>query len=131
METVMVDTSAVYALLDRSDSNHGQAVSFFKRLADKGRTVLLTNFIVAECHALILSRLGHDLAREWLRNMVWPVERVTEKDEERAREILLAYTDKSFSYVDAMTFAVMERLGVKEALAFDEHFVQFGFPCRD
>jgi predicted nucleic acid-binding protein len=49
------------------------------------------------------------------------------EDEERAREIILAYEDKAFSYTDATTFAVMERTGIKTAFAFDSHFLQFGF----
>ena len=129
MERVMVDTSAVYALLDRSDRNHGRAVSFLKNLAREGRNIVLTNFVVAECHALLLSKLGHDVARTWLKDLVWPIERVAESDEERAKEIIMAYADKAFSYVDASTFAVMERLEIREALTFDEHFRQFGFSC--
>jgi predicted nucleic acid-binding protein len=42
-------------------------------------------------------------------------------------EFIFTYTDKSFSYTDATTFAVMERLGINEALAFDQHFPQYGF----
>lgn len=44
----MVDTSAVFALLDRSDNNHRQAVRILQRLAKKKEGVLLTNYIVAE-----------------------------------------------------------------------------------
>jgi uncharacterized protein len=55
------------------------------------------------------------------------VERVTEGDELRAKAILLRYTDKDFSYVDATSFAVMERFGLQTAFTFDEHFVQYGF----
>ena len=47
-------------------------------------------------------------------------------DEERAREIINTYEDKAFSYTDATTFAVIERLGIKSTFTFDEHFAQFG-----
>ncbi|MGI6285976.1 PIN domain-containing protein [Neomoorella humiferrea] len=93
--------------------------------------MILTNFIVAETHALILSRIGHELARERIRNLVWKIERVKEEYEERAKEIIIAYRDKSFSYTDAPTFAVMERLNLKVALAFDNHFTQFGWHCLE
>ena len=36
------------------------------------------------------------------------------------------YRDKDFSYCDAISFAVMERLGITEVIAFDEHFRQYG-----
>ena len=32
---------------------------------------------------------------------------------------------KDFSYVDATSFAVMERLGITDAFSFDEHFEQY------
>jgi predicted nucleic acid-binding protein len=57
---------------------------------------------------------------------VWPIERVTAEDEVRARDVLRRYEDKDFSYVDATSFAVMERLRIREAFAFDPHFVQYG-----
>lgn len=126
MAAVMVDTSAIYALLDRSDNNHRQAVRILQRLAKERESVLLTNFIVAETHALILARLGADLARSWLQSLRWPVERVSAIDEDRARAIILTFTDKEFSYTDATTFAVMERLQLEHAFSFDRHFKQFG-----
>jgi predicted nucleic acid-binding protein len=58
---------------------------------------------------------------------VWAVEPVTPDDEAAAREIVRKYTDKTFSYTDATSFAVMERLGLRTAFAFDPHFRQYGF----
>ncbi|MDN5376190.1 MAG: uncharacterized protein PWQ39_1230 [Thermacetogenium sp.] len=127
MEKIMVDTSAIYALLDRFDNLHQKAVSLLREISRKQLMVMLTNFIVAECHALLSSRLGPEIARAWLKGLCWPVERVTEKDEQRAKEIIFTYVDKAFSYTDATTFAVMERLGIRTALAFDQHFSQYGF----
>lgn len=88
---------------------------------------LITNFIVAETHALLLARLGSDLARTWLTTNRWPIERVTEDDEARARTIVAQHADKAFSYTDAVSFAVMERRGIRTAFAFDPHFRQYGF----
>ena len=44
------------------------------------------------------------------------------RDAQRAREILHAY----YSLCDAMSFAVMERLGLRDAIATDRHFRDFG-----
>jgi predicted nucleic acid-binding protein len=126
MAQVLADTSAIYALVDRDDSYHRKAVALLHSLSRRGLTPLLTNFIVAESHALILSRVGADTARRWLLGHVWPVEPVHPRDEERAKEIIRRYIDKSFSYTDATSFAVMERLGIKEAFGFDPHFQQYG-----
>jgi uncharacterized protein len=126
MAQVLVDTSAVYALIDRDDTYHRKAANILRSLPRRGLTPILTNFIVAECHALLLSRLGRDSARDWLVKQVWAVEPVTAADERRAREIIQRYTDKSFSYTDATSFAIMERLNLREAFAFDPHFQQYG-----
>ncbi len=126
MAQLLVDTSAVYALIDRDDTYHRKAVSLLRSLPRRGLTPLLTNFIVAESHALLLSRLGPEIARGWLLRQIWPVERVTPEDEEKAREIIQKYVDKTFSYTDATSFAVMERLEIREAFAFDPHFRQYG-----
>ena len=127
MERVLADTSAVYALLDRGDGNHAAATKLLRVLRRRKHRPLLTNFLVAEIYGLANSRLGRPVAFRWLDTNRWPVERVREEDESRAREILREYDDKDFSYVDATSFAVMERLGLRTALAFDDHFTQFGF----
>ena len=126
MAQLLVDTSAVYALIDRDDTYHRKAVTLLRSVPRRGLTPLLTNFIMAESHALLLSRLGAEIARDWLLRQIWPVERITPEDEEKARKIIRRYSDKSFSYTDATSFAVMERLGIKEAFAFDPHFRQYG-----
>jgi len=41
-------------------------------------------------------------------------------------DIICSYEDKAFSFTDATTFAVAERLGIRRAFAFDKHFAQFG-----
>ena len=127
MEKIMVDTSAIYALLDKSDDMHNQAKKILFMLAEEKATVMITNFIVAECHALLASRLNPGLARNWLENLSWPVERITDEDEIKALNIIVHYEDKAFSYTDAATFAVMERLGINKVFAFDRHFAQYGF----
>jgi predicted nucleic acid-binding protein len=123
---VLVDASAIYALIDKDDSYHSRAVAILRSLPRHGLSPFLTNFIVAESHALLLSRLGAQTARAWLLNQNWPIEPVSLVDEEKAKQIIQRYTDKTFSYTDPASFAVMERLGVKETFAFDPHFQQDG-----
>lgn len=95
-------------------------------LTAEGVAFVLTNFTVAETYALILSGLGAAKARQWLNSLVWNVVRATEDDEGRAQTILNTYADKDFSYTDAVSFAVMERMKWRDALSFDRHFVQYG-----
>lgn len=127
MARILVDTSAVYALVDRSDRWHSTAKAALESLRSARSEPLLTNFILAECHALLLARLGAPLARNWLLGNVWAVQRVTADDEGEAISIISQYSDKTFSYADATSFAVMERLRIRRAFAFDPHFRQYGF----
>ncbi len=40
---------------------------------------ILTNFSVAEIYALVLTRVGSEKARYWLRSSIWSIQRITEK----------------------------------------------------
>jgi predicted nucleic acid-binding protein len=127
MARVLADTSAIYALLDKSDGNHARSVALLKKMRLGGQMPLLTNFVVAETYGLLVSRLGSSIARRWLFGNRWPIERVTPEDETAAHDILREYEDKDFSHVDATSFSVMKRLKMSRVLAFDRHFTQYGF----
>jgi len=81
-------------------------------------------------HALILTRIHRAAATQFLRQFErsdFLVVRASEDDEEAAKAIVYRYDDKDFSLVDATSFALMRRLGIDEALAYDHNFEQFGF----
>jgi predicted nucleic acid-binding protein len=86
---------------------------------------------VAETHALLLTRVGYQAARQFLEEAeqsTITIVRATTRDEERARAIIYQYQDKDFSLTDAISFAVMERLDIRYAFTFDRHFAQYGLP---
>jgi predicted nucleic acid-binding protein len=126
MKEVFVDTGAFYAALNRKDDHHHEAVQLFTRAVEEKWQLFTSNFVVAETHALILTRLGRDLATNWLRDVPTAVVRVTEEHERKAKRIIFGYQDKEFSYCDASSFAVMERMRIREVMAFDPHFTQYG-----
>lgn len=122
------DTSFFYALVDRSDVFHATCNNLLQQAEKRGKHILTTNFIVAEAHALILSRLGRSIAYQWLESVMeyaW-IERIMEDDEVKTRRIIRDFSDKDFSYTDAASFVVMERLNIYIAFSLDEHFVQYG-----
>ncbi|MEW6296410.1 MAG: PIN domain-containing protein [Thermodesulfobacteriota bacterium] len=126
MREVFVDTGAFYAALNRRDEHHREAVQLFTRAVEEEWRLVTSNFVVAETHALILTRLGRDLATGWLRNVPAEVVRITAEDEGKAKRIIFGYRDKEFSYCDATSFAVMERMRIRDVMAFDPHFTQYG-----
>ena len=99
-------------------------------LADRGYRQFTTNVLLIEAHALILSTLGPAIALQFLHDMrrsQTVIVRVRQSDEERAEQILARYADQDFSFADAISFAVMERLEISAAFTFDHHFAQFGY----
>ncbi len=121
-----VDTSAFYALLDVDDPHHRKCVGLFSQLARTRTRLLTSNHVLFESYSLILSRFGRWMAQSWLRKLNIRVERATAEDEQRAVQIVIQFRDKDCSLVDASSFALMERLGLHRAIAFDPHFRQYG-----
>jgi uncharacterized protein len=127
---VFVDTGAYAALALTSDGNHRGAIATATELERLQARLFTTNFVVAETYALILARAGRTAAVSLLDQLEQSQElivRVEADDERRAYDIVRQYRDKTFSLVDAMSFAVMERLGIARAFTFDRHFAQYGF----
>ena len=126
---VFVDTSAYYALVDRGDKAWARADYVRGLLARHSARLFTTSLVLAETHALVLSRFGAAVALRVLESIdrsSTTVVRPTTSDEDRARSILHDYTDKDFSLTDATSFAVMERMGLDAAFTFDHHFTQYG-----
>jgi predicted nucleic acid-binding protein len=126
----LVDASAYFAVANAADAHHGAARRVLERLSAERWRLVTTNFLVAETHALMIRRLNHEAARAWLRDLLESdtrIVRVTPADERRAVDILFRQVDKDYSLTDAISFVVMERLGITVAFAFDRHFAQYGF----
>ncbi len=126
---VFVDSSVYLALLDVDDEHHRQATALLQQLAQARYRQFTTNVLLIESHALILSVLGRARAAQFLQDMEESntvVIRVRAADEERAKQILFQYTDKEFSFADAISFVVMERLAIPLAFTFDRDFTQYG-----
>lgn len=125
---IFVDTSAFIATRARDDVNHKQAHDFLQRIKEEKLRLHTTNFILDEVYTYF-SR-AHEVAIEMaeliMNNPIITLHRVGVEDEDNAFRTLKEYGDKDFSYTDATSFAVMERLGLTIVFAFDEHFVQYG-----
>jgi predicted nucleic acid-binding protein len=128
---VFVDTSAWIAIAAPNDDHHADAVAILNALKAQRIQLYTTNFVVAETHAFIMHDIGPDAGRTYLRGLERKgstvVVRAEPDDEEMAKAIIYRYTDKEFSLTDAISFAVMERLRIIYAFAFDKHFAQYGW----
>jgi predicted nucleic acid-binding protein len=132
-ETVFVDTSALYAVLDRDDDRHADGARGWNDLLDRmaaGTVDARTHGgVVIEVSALVQRRLGIDALRV-LHHDVLPVLEVTWVDAElhrRAVSALLAAARREISLVDWTSFELMRDEGITLAFAFDDDFSQQGF----
>lgn len=130
-ESVFVDSSWFKALLDVRDDFHTDALQQFGKFREKNIFLVTSNFIVDETLTLIRVKSGLETAlkfRDKLLEMsdVLKVVRILPQDEKMAWRWFPENWSK-LSFTDCTSFAVMKRLELKEAAAFDRHFTQAGF----
>jgi len=129
-KAILIDTSALYAMADNNDNFHNAAVSCLKQIAEKHYPMWVTNCTIIETHRRIMHSLGIDKGLFFLDNIYsgdLSIIRVELEDEIQARDYLHRYTDQDITYYDAISFAVMKRLGIGSAFTFDNHFTTLGF----
>jgi predicted nucleic acid-binding protein len=131
VKRVLIDSGGWYAHLVVEDANHETARRLFRQAQAERWSLFTTNAVVFEAYALILNRAreGRALALTMLEDLdsgFASIVRVTGRDEARASALVRSQVDKSYSLCDALSFVVMERLRITDAIAFDRHFRQYG-----
>ncbi len=130
MRSVFVDTSAFVALRNGSEAEHARARETLAGLIEERAALFTSNYVFAETYTALLVRVGRAEAIEWGRRFragaAIELVRLAAEVEDEAWEILERHGDKRWSYVDATSFALLERHGGEEAFAFDAHFAQRG-----
>ena len=128
---VFADTSWFKGVIDTKDDFYKPANEILEKLIDNQVTVVTTNFIIDETFTLIRKRCSKAKAKEFYELIKsfgkgLRLVRVLAMDEKRVWDWF--WNDwKNLSYTDCTSFAVMERLGLKQVATFDEHFAKAGF----
>lgn len=127
MVTLFVDTGAFVALGDEDDQLHGVAMEFSRTTMAQTSRWLTTDGVVLETALYFQRRLGLKAARRFWKQFAQGLSGVhlyftDTGDWERAWRIAERYRDQTFSLVGCLSFAVMEKLGIRHAFAFDCHF---------
>lgn len=125
---IFVDTSFWVGEALARDARHAVAA----KLAESyGHSRLVTsNLVCGETWTLLRRRAWHALALAWLDLLSShgvAVERITADLEEEAWAWLRTHDERPYSFVDATSFALMRKLRIEEALAFDGDFAAAGF----
>lgn len=127
---VFIDTGAFLALADNSDFSHDFATSVYQKILKQKAILYTSNYIIDEVITLIRSRVGHDAAVAFIKGFEISrinVLRITEIDEDLAKNIFTKYKDKQFSFTDCTSFALIDRYAINAVMSLDEHFVQYGY----
>jgi predicted nucleic acid-binding protein len=125
---IFVDTSIWYASYVPEDPDHQQAREL---LLSSGSKLITTDYVVDELLTLLVARRYRDIAvrngddfwNETVCDLLW----VGRQDASEGWRVFTAFGDKTWSFTDCVSYAVMQRLGIREAFALDDHFKQFGF----
>lgn len=127
---VFVDTSAIAAVMNKTDQHHQAAIRAYTRIVKEGYSAVLTNYVIAETHALLLNTTHNiGLGLQWLNDVAYidfTVVRPSKDEEEKALQLLNRYQDKQWSFVDAVSFVIMEKFNIPHYFSFDDDFRQTG-----
>jgi hypothetical protein len=131
---IFLDTGFLQAIFSEEDKHHRRVQAVLEQYRGRRLSDLLitTNFVVSEALTLAQSKghpdpgVRHDRAVQighLLRaGYFGKIHRVTEDEEDAAFEHFGRHRAQGYSFVDCLSFVVMEKLGIREAFSVDKHF---------
>ena len=126
-QKVFVDTGAWFAAVVPWDANHAAARDWF---AGNQRPLLTTDFVVAETLTLLRvrgeNRRAIALGDRLFNGNMTSVEFLTLHQVQLAWQVFRKFRDKKWSFTDCTSRVIIEQTSCAAAVAFDQHFRQFG-----
>jgi predicted nucleic acid-binding protein len=123
-----VDTSALIAFADRSDTYHPA----FRRLFADPPSLLTTTLVIAEGHGWFLRRYDRTRALQFLAMIEdmspLSVAAVGHNEQQRAAEILRQFSDQDLTLTDAVGLHVMRAQRIRVCWSTDFHLSITGVP---
>ena len=115
MTAIFIDTSAFLAISNEKDAYHTKAVEFLHSIIDakKFTRIITSDYVIDETVTRILFAVGHGAAPVWIKNIgastVLEILRVDGEIFDRGIELFEKYSEKSLSFTDCTSFALMEK----------------------
>lgn len=130
--SIFVDTSGWLAAINRRDSHYHDVVETYDKLVAAKTSFVTSNLVVAEMHALTVRERGAGDGCALLDAIYAdPLYRVVSVDRDLESDAterwLRRFTKSKFSITDAVSFEIMRRERIIEALALDHHFEVAGY----
>ena len=131
MNMVFVDTGYLFALEIANDQHHQAATRHWQRVVPKLPRLVTTSYVFDEVVTFFNSLGYHAKAIQVGNNLLQsPSVQFIHVDTALFYEgwaYFQRHHDKAYSLTDCISFLVMQKLGIRTAFAFDQHFVQAGF----
>ena len=111
---------------------HERASDAYRRAVTDGASLITTDLVVAEVHALLLRWRDQSAGARFL-ELVYQTgtHTIVHADDELIGDALAhwirRFTDQRFTLCDAVSFEVMRRERLTTALALDRHFATAGY----
>ena len=131
---VFLDTGFILALELSDDQHHVKAKKCWASLAKHPPTLITTSYVLDEVVTFFNTRNHHDKAVEVGQALLSSASvkfiHVDPQTFFAGWHYFKKHSDKSYSLTDCISFIVMQDMGCKESLTFDQHFTQAGFTRR-
>jgi predicted nucleic acid-binding protein len=123
---IFVDTSALIAFLDADDARHAAVVATFASLATE--ELVSHGYVVAETLAVTRRRFGLEATVAVIDDLLPAIDVMDVPPAEHAAALARyrASLTSAVSFVDLVSFGVIEREGIKAAFALDADFAITG-----
>ena len=124
---IFLDTSGVFALADRDDAMHEDALRALQAAQHAGEAIVTHSYILVESAALLQRRLGLKTALAFLEeahqfHIVWVTGELHAEGVRHLRE----KGKSKLSLVDAISFVLARAEGITDYIGFDQHFEDAG-----
>lgn len=125
---MFLDTSGLLCVLDRRETAHRDAVSLVAATFHATtHTGIVFELVPLAASRGLMRRVVLDFIEGLHANPSVEILQVEEQDYRDALDLLRTRLDKSWSLCDAVSFELMRKLGLTDALTTDHHFEQAGF----